>query len=176
MKARGSTCQGQRLQWVWYYFNILRLKNGIMFQGNSLEGLETFKTVYAMHAVCYRCSQIIDNYLLLQTMVYWCSRLHIDWYHYHIVSLSWLDWRILKTATESTASFVWYLCHKRCFLISLLCRLDFQPLFGKMSPHSSPRKSLSSGRIKDRTQETASAYLLCSRFGLLRLDDARTKL
>ena len=69
MKARGSTCQGQRLQWVWYYFNILQLKNGIMFQGNSIEGLETFKTVYAMHAVCYRCSQIIDNYLLLQTMV-----------------------------------------------------------------------------------------------------------
>ena len=28
-------------------------------------------------------------------------------------------------------------------------RLDYQPLFGKMSPHSS------SGRIKDRTQETA---------------------
>ena len=33
-------------------------------------------------------------------------------------------------------------------------RLDYQPLFGKMSPHSSPRKSLSSGRIKDRTRET----------------------
>ena len=32
-------------------------------------------------------------------------------------------------------------------------RLDYQPLFGKMSPHSSSR--LSSGRIKDRTQETA---------------------
>ena len=30
-------------------------------------------------------------------------------------------------------------------------RLDYQPLFGKMSPHSSP----SSGRIKDRTWETA---------------------
>ena len=33
-------------------------------------------------------------------------------------------------------------------------RLDYQPLFGKMSPHSSPRRSLSSGRIKDRTRET----------------------
>ena len=30
-------------------------------------------------------------------------------------------------------------------------RLDYQPLFGKMSPHSSPF----SGRIKDRTRETA---------------------
>ena len=29
--------------------------------------------------------------------------------------------------------------------------LDYQPLFGKMSPHSSP---LSSGRIKDQTRET----------------------
>ena len=33
-----------------------------------------------------------------------------------------------------------------------LTRLDYQPLFGKMSPHSSP---VSSGRIKDRTRETA---------------------
>ena len=33
-------------------------------------------------------------------------------------------------------------------------RLDYQPLFGKMSPHSSP-ESLFSGRIKDRTRETA---------------------
>ena len=33
-------------------------------------------------------------------------------------------------------------------------RLDYQPLFGKMNPHSSSRKSLSSGRIKDRTRET----------------------
>ena len=32
-------------------------------------------------------------------------------------------------------------------------RLDYQPLFGKMSPHSSP-ECLSSGRIKDRTRET----------------------
>ena len=36
----------------------------------------------------------------------------------------------------------------------LWIRLDYQPLFGKMSPHSSP-ESLSSGRIKDRTRETA---------------------
>ena len=35
-----------------------------------------------------------------------------------------------------------------------MARLDYQPLFGKMSPHSSPRKS-SSGRIKDQTRETA---------------------
>ena len=42
-------------------------------------------------------------------------------------------------------------------------RLNYQPLFRKMSPHSSPRRSgwthaishLSSGRIKDRTRETA---------------------
>ena len=32
-------------------------------------------------------------------------------------------------------------------------RLDYQPLFGKMSPHSSPERF--SGRIKDRTRETA---------------------
>ena len=38
--------------------------------------------------------------------------------------------------------------------ITLWIRLDYQPLFGKMSPHSSP-ESLSSGRIKDRTRETA---------------------
>ena len=31
------------------------------------------------------------------------------------------------------------------------CRLHYQPLFGKMSPHSSPRRR----RIKDRTRETA---------------------
>ena len=31
-------------------------------------------------------------------------------------------------------------------------RLDYQPLFGKMSPHSFPRKKM---RIKDRTRETA---------------------
>ena len=31
-------------------------------------------------------------------------------------------------------------------------RLDYQPLFGKMSPHSFPRKRM---RIKDRTRETA---------------------
>ena len=36
---------------------------------------------------------------------------------------------------------------------NLVPRLDYQPLFGKMSPHSSPR-SLSSGRIRDRTRET----------------------
>ena len=35
-------------------------------------------------------------------------------------------------------------------------RLDCQPLFGKMSPQSFPIwSSLSSGRIKDRTRETA---------------------
>ena len=42
-------------------------------------------------------------------------------------------------------------------------RLNYQPLFRKMSPHSSPWRSgwthaisrLSSGRIKDRTRETA---------------------
>ena len=33
-------------------------------------------------------------------------------------------------------------------------RLDYQALFGKMSPHSSS-ESLSSGRIKERTRETA---------------------
>ena len=32
-------------------------------------------------------------------------------------------------------------------------RLDYQPLFGKMSPHSSPERF--SRRIKDRTRETA---------------------
>ena len=35
----------------------------------------------------------------------------------------------------------------------VLARLDYQPLFGKMSPHSSPERA--SGRIKDRTRETA---------------------
>ena len=34
-------------------------------------------------------------------------------------------------------------------LYSLWCRLDYQPLFGKMSPHSSP------GEDQDRTRETA---------------------
>ena len=39
---------------------------------------------------------------------------------------------------------------------SSLVRLDYQPLFGKMSSHSSLLTSgLSSGRIKDRTLETA---------------------
>ena len=38
--------------------------------------------------------------------------------------------------------------------ITLWIRLDHQPLFGKISTHSSP-ESLSSGRIKDRTRETA---------------------
>ena len=46
-------------------------------------------------------------------------------------------------------------------------RLDYQPLFGKMSPHSSPRRSgwthvisrVSSGRIKDQTRETVEIKL-----------------
>ena len=41
------------------------------------------------------------------------------------------------------------------FLCTVLCRLDYQPLFGEMSPYSSPERALSSGRIKDRTRETA---------------------
>ena len=45
----------------------------------------------------------------------------------------------------------WYFqCYFFWNAVGLWPRLDYQPLFGKMSPHSSP----SSGRIKDRTRET----------------------
>ena len=41
------------------------------------------------------------------------------------------------------------------------CRLNYQPLFGKMSSYSSP-ESLSSGRIKDRTWDTAEIEPIAS--------------
>ena len=40
-----------------------------------------------------------------------------------------------------------------CIRDRLSTRLDYQPLFRKMIPHSSPGDEC--GRIKDRTQETA---------------------
>ena len=67
-------------------------------------------------------------------------------------------------------------------------RLDYQPLFRKMSPHSSPRRSLSSGRIKTgpgrrqksnlvqhvlftalfpRKQKKITCSCLCERFQLI---------
>ena len=44
---------------------------------------------------------------------------------------------------------------KKDTVVPVTTRLDYQPLFGKMSPHSSPERALFSGRIKDRTRETA---------------------
>ena len=46
-------------------------------------------------------------------------------------------------------------CDASCYGIYTCARLDYQPLFGKISPHSSPERALFSGRIKDRTRETA---------------------
>ena len=53
-----------------------------------------------------------------------------------------------------------------------LCRLDYQPLYGKMSPHSSPLRE-----DEDQTRETAEiepkSYVITQSLGVNRIKELR---